>query len=256
VPLPNLKRGDRNLAVRAAQNALHRFLHKRGLPHRNDRKGRYGANTARDVAALKAAVGAAPVDGDRLGEHVWHVLKRHLGAYDRVLLARYRAAVAARRAAELLRLRQADGQKVADALMWLYENGRDRLVYTQRRPFPLTRSIEALRYRLDCSSTVTLAYWMAGCPDPNGFGFDGRTEAYGFTGTLWSHGDLVEASTARPGDLVFYGYDSRGPWPSHVAGVVTAAKGSTPARVVTFGHTPIKLEDIGYRPIRGVRRYV
>lgn len=65
----------------------------------------------------------------------------------------------------------------------------------------------------DCSSFDTGLYWIAGAPDPNGRGYDGQ----GYTGTLYPRGRSVTAAGARPGDLVFYGWDSRINAPAHVA---------------------------------------
>lgn len=62
----------------------------------------------------------------------------------------------------------------------------------------------------DCSSSFTGCYYVAGAPDPNGFGYNG----FGYTGTLAKHGTPVGLSKAKPGDSVLYGEG----WPfQHVA---------------------------------------
>ncbi len=53
----------------------------------------------------------------------------------------------------------------------------------------------------DCSSFATWIYYQGNRPDPNGFGYNGL----GFTGTLAAHGVFVPTSTAKIGDLHFYG---------------------------------------------------
>lgn len=70
--------------------------------------------------------------------------------------------------------------------------------YAQARPMPL---LPTLPLTTDCSGFATLCYFLAGCPDPNGAGYDGS----GYTGTLLSNGKHVTKTQARPGDLVFFG---------------------------------------------------
>jgi len=57
----------------------------------------------------------------------------------------------------------------------------------------------------DCSAGVTLWYWLAGAPDPNGgTAYNGTTFGReGYTGTLLSHGSHIIAPV--PGDVVVYG---------------------------------------------------
>lgn len=61
---------------------------------------------------------------------------------------------------------------------------------------PLGRS---LPLTTDCSGFVTLCYYLAGAPDPNGLGYAGQ----GWTGTLLDH--LPPAALPRPGDIVVFG---------------------------------------------------
>ena len=61
---------------------------------------------------------------------------------------------------------------------------------------PLTR---ALPLTTDCSGFVTLCYYLAGAPDPNGLGYSGQ----GWTGTLLRH--LPETEAPRPGDIAVFG---------------------------------------------------
>jgi cell wall-associated NlpC family hydrolase len=97
----------------------------------------------------------------------------------------------------------------------------------------------------DCSSFATWCYWVAGAPDPNGLGYDG----YGYTGTQVNRGRKV--STARPGDLVFYG-NVGGSVPTHVAICVGGGK------VVSHGgESGPLLALISYRrDLHSIRRYV
>lgn len=53
----------------------------------------------------------------------------------------------------------------------------------------------------DCSGFVTLCYFLAGAPDPNGRRYDGE----GWTGTLLAHMTAVAPDDVQPGDVVVYG---------------------------------------------------
>jgi peptidoglycan hydrolase-like protein with peptidoglycan-binding domain len=53
----------------------------------------------------------------------------------------------------------------------------------------------------DCSSFSTWLYWVAGCPDPNGLGYNG----YGYTGTFAANGRRISTAEMKPGDAIFYG---------------------------------------------------
>jgi cell wall-associated NlpC family hydrolase len=88
-------------------------------------------------------------------------------------------------------------QKIVAAARWGIAH-EPRIHYGQVRPFPLGR---ALPLTTDCSGFVTLCCYLAGAPDPNGNGYDG----YGWTGTLLSHLDAVDAEDALPGDIVVWG---------------------------------------------------
>jgi len=68
--------------------------------------------------------------------------------------------------------------------------------YGQVRPFPLLRQ---LPLTTDCSGFVTLCYFLAGAPDPNGLGYSGE----GWTGTLLRH--LAPTAELRAGDVVVWG---------------------------------------------------
>jgi cell wall-associated NlpC family hydrolase len=85
--------------------------------------------------------------------------------------------------------------KIVAAARWGVAN-EPRLHYAEIRPMPLTR---ALPLTTDCSGFVTLCYYLAGAPDPNGLGYSG----YGWTGTLLDH--LPETQRPRAGDIVVFG---------------------------------------------------
>jgi cell wall-associated NlpC family hydrolase len=63
---------------------------------------------------------------------------------------------------------------------------------------PLRRT---LPLATDCSGFATLCYFLAGAPDPNGFGYTGQ----GYTGTLLGHLPQVEPDAVRRGDIVVWG---------------------------------------------------
>lgn len=75
--------------------------------------------------------------------------------------------------------------------------------YQQSRPFPVNQPYK-LPMSTDCSGFASIAYKVAGAPDPNGRGYDGL----GYTGTLLSHGKRVAKEHARAGDLVIFGPDT------------------------------------------------
>ena len=70
--------------------------------------------------------------------------------------------------------------------------------YEEIRPMPLSAS---LPLTTDCSGFVTLCYYLAGAPDPNGLGYN----HYGYTGTLLNHGQQIELKDVQPGDVIVYG---------------------------------------------------
>lgn len=78
----------------------------------------------------------------------------------------------------------------------------------------------------DCSSSVTGLYYVAKCPDPNGFHFNGL----GYTGTLGVMGRRHTTGLPPIGALSMYG--SYYPW-KHTTGVVS--RGSGGVRVFSFG---------------------
>jgi cell wall-associated NlpC family hydrolase len=86
-------------------------------------------------------------------------------------------------------------EKIVAAARWGIGN-EPRIHYGEVRPMPLARS---LPLTTDCSGFVTLCYYLAGAPDPNGLGYDGQ----GWTGTLLDH--LPATAVVRRGDLVVFG---------------------------------------------------
>ena len=85
--------------------------------------------------------------------------------------------------------------KIVAAARWGIAN-EPRIHYGELRPMPLAR---VLPLTTDCSGFVTLCYYLAGAPDPNGLGYSGQ----GWTGTLLRH--LPATDAPRPGDIVVFG---------------------------------------------------
>ena len=96
-------------------------------------------------------------------------------------------------------------QKIVAAARWGIAN-EPRIHYGEARPFPLARR---LPLTTDCSGFVTLCYFLAGAPDPNGLGYSGA----GWTGTLLRH--LPETDRPDAGDVVVWGA-----YPGHHCAVV------------------------------------
>ena len=78
-----------------------------------------------------------------------------------------------------------------------YSEGSDRMhsIGTKAGTLPIT---------CDCSAFVTLCYFWAGAPDPNGLGYDHE----GYTGTLLAHGIKIPLEQVLPGDVIVYGPDT------------------------------------------------
>lgn len=81
---------------------------------------------------------------------------------------------------------------------------RAHINYAEVRPIPVGLPHGTLPFTTDCSGFVTLMSKWAGCPDPNGRGYDGQ----GFTGTILAHCQHIDADDAKAGDLIVYGPDS------------------------------------------------
>ncbi len=257
---PDLHMGDRDLAVRALQNALHRGLNAKGIEHHNLRNGAFGSLTRDDVNRFENAYGIRPVTGMTVGSETWAKLTPFLGKQDKVWLSRRRAQVllhnrteAKRVAAIEKKLNSADARiEAAITEMWA---ARGHVVYSWLRPFNYN---PAKSHTYDCSGTVSVCYYLAGWPDPNGFGHNG----FGFTGSMWPRGTYI-GGNVKMGDLAFYGYDPRGNYPSHVAIVITPELASKLLgyhvmgwHVLSFGSNPMSIRDLRYRSdFRGARRY-
>ena len=99
-------------------------------------------------------------------------------------------------------------QAIVAAARWGIRN-EPRIHYGEVRPIPLRRR---LPLTTDCSGFVTLCYFLAGAPDPNGLEYDGE----GWTGTLLRH--MTHVAEARAGDIVAFGA-----YPGHHCAVVLAA---------------------------------
>ena len=118
--------------------------------------------------------------------------------------------------------------------------------YHAVRPFTLYRSGEHVDKAFDCSWLVTEVYFAAGLPDPNGFDYHGGA---GSTESLRVKGQRV--STAKPGDLIFYGTFGDELDPAHVV----MASGND--KCIGFGSTGgPRLLPVDFRPVKDIRRYV
>jgi hypothetical protein len=88
-------------------------------------------------------------------------------------------------------------QKIVTAARWGIAH-EPQIHYGEIRPIPLGRT---LPLTTDCSGFVTVCYFLAGAPDPNGLDYSGE----GWTGTLLRHLAHVPRDEALPGDLVVWG---------------------------------------------------
>jgi cell wall-associated NlpC family hydrolase len=88
-------------------------------------------------------------------------------------------------------------QKIVAAARWGIAN-EPRIHYGEVRPIPLGKT---LPLTTDCSGFVTICFFVAGAPDPNGLGYNGL----GYTGTLLDHLEAIEPEEAKRGDVVVWG---------------------------------------------------
>ena len=88
-------------------------------------------------------------------------------------------------------------EKIVTAARWGIEH-EPEIHYGEIRPIPLGRR---LPLTTDCSGFVTLCYYLAGAPDPNGSRYSG----YGWTGTLLRHLPPIGPVDVRKGDIVVWG---------------------------------------------------
>jgi hypothetical protein len=86
-------------------------------------------------------------------------------------------------------------RKIVAAARWGIAN-EPRIHYGEIRPIPLGTG---LPLTTDCSGFVTICFYRAGAPDPNGLDYGGQ----GYTGTLLDH--LDEAAEPKHGDVVVWG---------------------------------------------------
>lgn len=231
-----VKYGQENKSVKAMQNGLHRALAARNLPHQNERNGTYGSGTRKDVCRFKKSyLGAAP-DCKIFGTLAWNKLKPFLGDSDRALVRQHKAAIAA----AIRGARESPREKIAAVALRGYAE-RWRYTYAQTRPYSKAFFSGGRYY--DCSSFVTMCYYMAGAPDPNGFGYNG----YGYTGSMWPRGSFT--SSPEAGDLAFYG--NRGGATTHMAIHINRYE------IISFGSNPVRRLAVSYRSdYRGSKSYL
>lgn len=243
---PPLTQGDYDLGVRAMQTCLTRALRHRnsltGYTRRplNAENGAYGQGTVKDLVVFKQYHNLLDTRG-KINPHVvgkpaWDVLWRYATAVENGwVVTRLRQIKEAQEAAK----RAASKAGLRDALVGVSDRFlriRLEFLYAQIRPFPLDIFDPRWRRRYDCSSTVIALYWCARVlTDPSGFGYQG----WGDTGALWRHG--VRTYAPLPGDLAFYGWESRNARPQHVAMHLGGGE------IVTFGSTPPRRTTVNYR---------
>lgn len=247
-------KGDASPGVLAAKYLVRQVLAERntrnGLSRKplSDLTGRWDNNFTRDVVVAKQYAVLRDVRGN-INPHVigrpawdylWTFARGELGGrvnalVEEELRRRDAAAAAAKAAAEQM----TSGQAVRGRLVQVAEQflSLARLyTYAQIRPFPLAIFDPANRRRYDCSSTVIAMYHAARAPqDPSGY----RWQGWGDTGALWGRG--VRTTSPQPGDLAFYGWESRNGRPQHVAMHLGGGD------VVTFGSTPPRRRPVYYR---------
>lgn len=194
---------------------LQRALAAAGLLGKEDVDGVYGPATARACELAKWRLGY-PARGIHRGrETAGETLLALLQGKKRLPVAyrarrRVRLAAAARKAAKATTSRavlasrretvdRERRDRVAALARWAVAHEPD-VHYAQQRPMELP-PVKRLPWSTDCSEFVTTLYRWAGCPDPNGCGYDGS----GYTGTLLAHLRPVPVRLVEKADLVVYG---------------------------------------------------
>lgn len=221
-PAPPMKRildfGDHGQDVKIVQRALHRAL---GRHAKNKKNGRFGVGTVADTVRFQKREGIHPARGG-VGPKTWKALWHWVNAPDAKMYRSF--VVPPERTPD--QIVQAD---IVKAAYWFIAHART-IKYAQTRPIPYYKMDRWNPFILtDCSGSVSMHYYSAGAPDPNGQGYNGL----GYTGTLRAHGHWVRPPL-RTGDMIHYG---RGQG-KHVAMVldfeddVNFSFGSNPPRLV------------------------
>lgn len=209
---PTLREGDTGRAVLAAGRGYHNLLGKKA---ENLTTGYFGKGLLHDVLVAEQQHGLKRDQIIGGGGGDWALLAPHIDAYGRWLLAHDDPTERARE-----QLMRSCDWALAHYRQWRYEEVR-----------PMAESMRDATV-MDCSETVTLLYKDAGCPDPNGFGYNG----YGDTTSLMAHCPHISFSKRKPGALVFYS----NPW--HVSICLRDV-----TRVLSFGSNPLRETSWDYR---------
>jgi hypothetical protein len=99
-----------------------------------------------------------------------------------------------------LTIGQRQRARIVAICKWAVEH-EPQIHYFQLRPMDALNKPMILPGYTDCSEFVTTVYKWAGCPDPNGFGYNG----YGNTDSLFNHGQFIPVYQSDPGDVVNWG---------------------------------------------------
>lgn len=146
--------------------------------------------------------------------------------------------------------------KTMDAVTYAIAN-QGRISYSQARPMPDRDPYPNLPYLADCSGFVTWAARSGGWKqDPNyPVGSSRKWDGYGFTGTLWESGTVVNGlSNAQLCDLVFYGRPWQAGGAAHVVMLRDFYGGNWYVGSMGSDAGPSNVRA-DYRSITGIRRY-
>lgn len=235
-PAPPLKRvmdfGDHGQDIKVAQRALHRAL---GAHARNKKNGRYGVGTVADVIRFQRREGITPARGG-IGPKTWKRLWHWVNAPDARIYHNWHVPPVK----TPTELNQAE---ITRAAYWFIAHART-IRYLQTRPIPYWKmDVWNPAILTDCSGSVSMCYYSAGSPDPNGQGYNGL----GWTGTLRSNGRWVRPPY-QVGDMVHYGSGVG----KHVAMVLSYEDDLN----FSFGSNPPRLVRRNYRSdFAGVTRH-
>jgi hypothetical protein len=227
--------GDEGPPIEAMQAALASILGPGSTT--NARNGKWGGKTSDDLIRARGKGDLTPVgDGASVDKLTWDWLYSYMNDT-------YRAMCTEPLTKDSTAGEDGTAQDVANSARAAYDRLRGIWVYRQYRPMADDLWSEFAEDHSDCSSFATLCYKDAGCPDPNGRGYDG----YGYTGSLQGRGKVCNP---KPGALAFYGTSWQNT--THVAVCDTASS------VISFGSTPItRYGVVAYRSdYVGCREYV
>ena len=219
--------GDEGPPIEAMQAALASILGP-GITQ-NARNGKWGSMTTADLLAARARGNLTPVGtGEAVDKLTWDWLYSYMNATYQAMTREPLTKSASGGSG-------GSGADVAASAQEALARLAGKWTYNQYRAMADSLWSAFAEDHSDCSSFATLVFKDAGCPDPNGRGYDG----YGYTGSLWPRGTRCDP---KPGALAFYGGSG-----GNANDTTHVAVCDTASTVISFGSTPMSKYSTRYR---------